>query len=369
MQNQANSISVTEMTARLRLIRTEGIGPVSFRRLLGRFGSAASAMKQLDERKYKPASQSTCEDELAALEARGGTALFWGTDAYPAQLAATEDAPPILLCLGNANILHQASVAIVGARNASANGIKLTQQIAKGLSDAGFVTVSGLARGIDTACHSHSLSAGTTACMAGGLDIIYPPENKKLYEAIIENGAVVSEMPMGAEPQARHFPRRNRIISGLARAVLIVEAAKKSGSLITARYAADQGRDVFAVPGSPLDPRAQGTNQLIKDGATLTECADDIISELQSLPLIAAPASKQGKSVQLSFSPSEVAAKSINGNGETSLLSLLGATPVQLDDLIRLSGLPADTVNATILDYELEGKITRHSGGRISRNL
>ncbi|TNE60734.1 MAG: DNA-protecting protein DprA [Alphaproteobacteria bacterium] len=373
MTNLTNELPDSEKLARLRLMRTDGIGPVTFRQLLSRFGSAERAIPGMNDlarkggrhKDIKPADQGACERELAALAAFGGTALFWGTSLYPPLLAEIEDAPPVLFVAGDPARLFHTSVGIVGARNASATGLKLTRTIAAGLSAKGVTIVSGLARGVDTAAHMASLAGGTVACVAGGLDIIYPPENRALHAAICEGGAIVSEMAMGAEPQARHFPRRNRLISGLSKGVLVVEAARRSGSLITARFAADQGRDVYAVPGSPLDPRAEGTNQLIKDGATLVRDAADILAELDSLPLMHTPVIRASRHTDL---PPARPVPDGPRAGE-ALLSMLTQSPIHMDEIVRLSGLPADTVSALFLEYELAGKIARHSGGRVSRLL
>lgn len=369
------SFSDKERLARLRLIRTDGIGPVLFRQLIMRFGSGVTAAEQAPELaassgRRKPlriADARDCARELEAVNRLDAQAFFWGESAYPYRLAATEDAPPVLYTLGNTDLLSPTStLGVVGARNASASGIKLTGMLAGKVSDAGTVIVSGLARGIDAAAHKASLSA-TVACVAGGLDVIYPRENTELYHKLTSDGLVVSEMPPGTQPQARHFPRRNRIISGLSDGVLIVEAALRSGSLITARCALEQGRDVFAVPGSPLDPRSQGANKLLKDGAILVGNADDILNELSTW--------HQGKQpilqADFDFTPREIITTSerIRTTTETSegtLLSLLSPSAVHIDDVIRLSGLPTEAVLSGFLELELAGKITRHAGGKVS---
>src|SRR5439155_7265310 len=273
----------------LRLCRSESIGPVTFYALLRRFGSAAAALDALP-RLSRPAvatGRRDAEVELAAVERLGGRIVCWGEPLYPSALAAVEDAPPVLTVLGRPEMLPRLLlapiVAVVGARNASANGRRLARDLAAELGEAGIVVVSGLARGIDAAAHLGALETGSVAVVAGGADIVYPEENRGLHEALARDGAILAEMPLGTEPQARHFPRRNRIISGIALGVVVVEAAAKSGPLITARYALEQGREVFAVPGSPLDPRSRGANDLLRNGATLTETSDDIMAQLGPL--------------------------------------------------------------------------------------
>jgi len=273
----------------LRLCRTGTIGPVSFYALLRRFGSARAALEMLPQLARRgersdtviPVTRAAAEAELAALQRLGARLVCWGEPIYPSGLAAVEDAPPILAVLGRAELLGSPIVAVVGARNASANGRRFSRDLAAALGQGGIVVVSGLARGIDAAAHLGALETGSIAVVAGGLDVVYPEENRGLHEALTRQGAIVAELPLGTEPQARHFPRRNRIISGMALGVVVVEAAARSGSLITARFALEQGRDVFAVPGSPLDPRCRGSNDLLRHGAILTENAEDVLSHLQ----------------------------------------------------------------------------------------
>lgn len=378
-----NTLSDREKLAQLRLIRTEGVGPVMFRGLLEKFGNVLTALDGAVELSKKngrrkplvPPSEQACEAELDRLGRFGATALFLGAPDYPEKLAATEDAPPVLFVKGRLELLENQAVGIVGARNASVSGIKFTKQVAHDLAEAGVTVVSGLARGIDTAAHQASLEAGTVACVAGGLDIHYPPENETLQQHIGETGLLISEMPMGIRPQARHFPRRNRLISGLSDGVLVVEAAIKSGSLITARFALEQGRDVFAVPGSPLDPRAAGGNRLIRDGARLVEQAADILDELQAAPpkpVRPVAHVTPVTTAKVSHMSHPIVTKPANGHapaisGGDSLLSMLSGSPVHMDDIVRTTGASADEVMATLLDLELAGKITRHTGGRISR--
>jgi DNA processing protein len=282
------ALSDPERTDRLRLARTFSIGPVTFRRLLDRFHSAAEALRALPDlarqsgaELLRPPSRAQAEDEIAALARFGGTFLALGEAGYPEPLAAVEDAPPLLALRGDSALLARPSIGVVGARNASAGGRRLAEELSRDLGAAGLVVVSGLARGIDAAAHQGALVSGTVAVFAGGLDQVYPPEHDDLAQAILDHGgALISEMPLGTEPQARHFPRRNRLVSGLSRGVLVIEAALKSGSLTTARFALEQGREVMAVPGSPLDPRCRGTNQLLRDGAGLVETAADALLHL-----------------------------------------------------------------------------------------
>ncbi len=290
-----------ERRAWLRLARTENVGPVTFRNLIARFGSASAALEELPRmaargggKNFVLPDASEAARELDALTKLGGRMIASCENDYPRGLAALEAPPPVISVLGHPHLLQKEMIAIVGARNASALARKFADTLSRELGFAGLVVVSGLARGIDASAHEAALAVGTVAVLAGGVDIIYPPENDRLYAAIKNQGVVLSEMRLGEAPQARHFPRRNRIISGLARGVVVVEAAEKSGSLITAQYALDQGREVFAVPGSPLDPRAKGANRLIREGATLTESAEDILSVLSPM-LGAAFASRKSR--------------------------------------------------------------------------
>jgi DNA processing protein len=277
-----------ERTDRLRLARTFSVGPVTFRRLLDRFHSAAEALRALPElarqagaERLRPPSRAEAEDEIASLARLGGRFLALGEPGYPEPLAAIEDAPPLLALRGDPALLCRPAIAVVGARNASAGGRRLAEELSRDLGATGLVVVSGLARGIDAAAHQGALASGTVAVFAGGLDEVYPPEHSELAEHILDQGgALLSEMPLGTEPQARHFPRRNRLVSGLSQGVLVIEAALKSGSLTTARFALEQGREVMAVPGSPLDPRCRGTNQLLREGAGLVETAADALLHL-----------------------------------------------------------------------------------------
>jgi DNA processing protein len=355
---------------------------VTFFALLRRFGSAAAAIEALPRlssaktaRPVTPVGQRAAEAELAAIERLGGRLLCWGEPLYPALLAAVENAPPVLTVLGRPELLpgllRAPIVAVVGARNASANGRRLARELAAGLGEAGLVVASGMARGIDAAAHLGALASGTVAVLAGGADIVYPEENRGLYDAMRQGGAILAELPLHAEPQARHFPRRNRIISGLALGVVVVEAAAKSGSLITARYALEQGREVFAVPGSPLDPRCRGCNDLLRNGATLTETAADVIDQLGPIlqgrapPQRALPAPK-GRAFEEPFS-APFSAPVSDEDALDLLLEHLSPTPVAVDELVRQCQMSAASVATLLLELELAGRIERHPGNLVSR--
>jgi DNA processing protein len=357
-----------ERRDRLRLIRTDNVGPITYFQLLGHFGSATAALQALPDlarrggraRPPRIPSIAEADAEIAMAAKRGARLIAAGEPAYPAVLAAVSDAPPVLYVLGRGEPLLQRAVAIVGARNASANGIRFARQLASDLGAAGLVIVSGLARGIDTAAHQGALATGTVAVMAGGLDVVYPPENDRLHAEIAERGTVVSEMPPGLEPQARHFPRRNRIVSGLSVGVIVVEASPKSGSLITARLAGEQGREVFAVPGSPLDPRARGTNDLIRQGATLTEGAADVLAALGAgLAAAPPPAAEPPKSAVIEDEASLLTARQC-------VTEKLAPAPVPVDEIIRQCQLPAALVLTILLELELAGRLTRHPGNQVS---
>ena len=345
---------------------------MTFFALLRRFGSAEGAIDALPllSRPVRPMGRREAEAELAAIERLGGRLLCWGEPLYPELLAAVEDAPPVLTVLGRPELLAAPIVAVVGARNASANGRRLGRELAAGLGEAGVVVASGMARGIDAAAHLGALDSGTVAVLAGGADIVYPEENRGLYDAMRERGAILAELPLGAEPQARHFPRRNRIISGLALGVVVVEAAAKSGSLITARYALEQGREVFAVPGSPLDPRCRGCNDLLRNGATLTETAADVIDQLgprlqdREPPVRRQrlPAGRKGPLPLVAPPPAPAG----GDDGLDLLLEYLSPTPVAVDELVRQCQMSAASVATLLLELELAGRIERHPGNLVS---
>ncbi|MDJ0970990.1 MAG: DNA-processing protein DprA [Kiloniellales bacterium] len=358
----------------LRLIRSENVGPITCRRLLAQFGSAAAALEALPElarrggrrRPVRLCPPDEAERQLDALEDLGARVLTLADPEYPLALAAIDDPPPVISVLGDAALLTRRAVAVVGARNASANGRRFAKQLAADLGRAGLVVTSGLARGIDTAAHEGALDGGTVAVLAGGPDVVYPRENDALYEAVRERGAVVSEMPAGLVPQARHFPRRNRLISGLSVGVLVVEAAPRSGSLITARLALEQGREVFAVPGSPLDPRARGCNHLIRQGAVLTESAEDVVEALEGF--------LAERRIRRESGPGPVPEMPESGQDEATearaiVKQLLGPSPVLLDEVARQAQLSAAMVNRVLLELELAGRVVRHPGNRVSLTM
>ena len=333
------------------------------------YGGAGAALKALpDLARRGGASRAItvlplddAKREFEAAQRQGVRFVALGEQDYPARLQAIDDAPPLLAVRGQASALAFPMVAIVGSRNASAAGVRFAERMSRDLGQAGFATASGLARGIDAAAHRASLSTGTVAVLAGGQDRIYPPEHKDLLASLLEHGAAVSEMPMGWEPRARDFPRRNRLISGLALGVVIVEAAVRSGSLITARMALEQGREVFAVPGSPLDPRAEGTNGLLKQGATLTTEAADVISVLR--PIMGSPLAGQQITEPDTLSQSD---GEPDNNVRARIVSLLGPVPVSLDELIRLSGTTPALVRMTLLELDIAGRLTRQPGGLVA---
>jgi len=354
-----------ERRAWLRLARTENVGPVTFRNLIARFGSASAALEELPrlaarggKGNFVLADESEAARELEALAKLSGRMIASCEPEYPPGLRALEAPPPVISVLGHPHLLQKEMIAIVGARNASALARKLADTLSRELGFAGLVVVSGLARGIDAAAHEAALAVGTVAVVAGGVDVVYPPENEKLYAAIKNQGVVLSEMRLGEAPQARHFPRRNRIISGLSRGVVVVEAAEKSGSLITAQCALDQGREIFAVPGSPLDPRARGANRLIKEGAVLTESAEDIVSVLS--PMLGG-GFREPEAPPLSPPETDAEADRIRAAVEEAL----GPAPVEIDELIRQLRAPAAAVLTVILELELAGRCVRQPGNRV----
>jgi DNA processing protein len=364
-------LSDTERRAWLRLARTENVGPVTFRNLIARFGSASAALDELPRmaqrgggKSFVLPDESEAMRELEALAKLGGRMIASCEPDYPRGLATLEAPPPLISVLGHPHLLQKEMIAMVGARNASALARKFADTLSREMGFAGLVVVSGLARGIDASAHDAALAVGTVAVVAGGVDIVYPPENQKLYDAIRNQGVIVSEMRLGEAPQARHFPRRNRIISGLARGVVVVEAAEKSGSLITAACALEQGREVFAVPGSPLDPRARGANRLIQEGATLVQGAEDILEVLR--PMLASgfeePYDDSGSGAPSAMAALEAEADRIRAAVEESL----GPAPVAIDELIRQLGAPAAAVLTVILELELAGRCARQPGNLVS---
>ncbi len=370
---------------RLRLIRSSRIGPISYRQLIARFKSATAALDALPDlarrgggKAIKIADKAAVEREIAATEKLGATFLFCDEPAYPKLLSQLSDAPAILILRGRSELLDTVSVAMVGARNASAAACKLAHMLAHKLTEERLTVVSGLARGIDTAAHRGALEGATIAVIAGGIDNNYPPENAKLQDEIAEKGLVVSEMPFGTEPRARHFPHRNRIIAGLSRGTVVVEAAPRSGSLITARLAGEAGREVMAIPGSPLDPRSRGCNGLIRDGATLVQSADDIIEAISGWNV-------QTGSQSAFYEPplqdgfdfndedqddlSDVAltepVNDLRNDDRDRLENLLSRTFVSTDELIRQAALPVEVVQLALLEMELAGRLERGAGAKV----
>jgi DNA processing protein len=366
------TLSDAERRAWLRLARTQNVGPATFSALITRFGSATKAIAEVPRlarrgggaETLRVPSDAEAQHEIDGLRKRHGRLVASCEPEFPPGLAALDAPPPVISILGRAELLQRDMVAVVGARNASALGRKFAGQLTSELGRAGFVVTSGLARGIDAAAHEGALKSGTCAVVAGGIDIIYPPENAKLYERIAADGAVIAEMPLGQSPQARHFPRRNRIISGLSRGVVVVEAAEGSGSLITANYALEQGREVFAVPGSPLDPRAKGTNRLIRDGATLTETAEDVIAVLRTQ----AGGFREPPGAHSPIARDTAALDAEADQARARLEELLGPAPVDVDELIRQCGAPVTVALAALLELELAGRLERHPGGKVSRS-
>ncbi|WP_029416387.1 DNA-processing protein DprA [Brevundimonas bacteroides] len=360
------SLSPAERFARLRLARTDRVGPVSFRQLLQRFSSAERALDALPDLVRKGGGHGFAlppveriEAELAAADRIGARLIVLGDPEHPPRLAALDPPPPVLWVRGDASLLAKDSVAIVGARIASAGGQRIARGLAQQLGEVGFVVVSGLARGIDAAAHAGSLPTGTVAVLGGGVDDVYPPDNAALYDQIVDQGAVVSESPMGARAQARDFPRRNRIISGLSRGVIVVEAEIRSGSLITARLANEQGREVFAVPGSPLDPRSKGPNELLRQGAHICEGIDDVIRGLETLRTLAEPPVDN---------PFDACAP--DGEPDAAFLdrvaALLSPTPTPRDEIARALNVPVADVAAALLELSLMGRATLLPGALAS---
>jgi DNA processing protein len=364
-------LSQNEAFARIRLLRSPNIGPVSYRQLIARFGTAAAALDALPDLAsrgrgpYRPASAESIEREVAAVRKAGARYLFNDQPDYPALLAELDSAQPIVTCRGRLALASAPCVALVGARNASAAAVKLAREFAGGLAEAGFTVVSGLARGIDGAAHEGAFPA-TIGVIASGIDIAYPPQHTALQERIASEALLVAEQPPGTEPRGRHFPSRNRIIAGLALGTLVVEAAPKSGSLITARLAGEAGREVMAIPGSPLDARALGCNQLIREGAVLVQTPEEVIELLQSFT--GAPRSRFRVSEGAAdFDYAELAEAEWDASDTEAVAALLSNAPVAVDELIRQTGASAASVHMTLLELELAGEIERHEGGLVRR--
>lgn len=363
-----------ERRAALRLYRTERVGPVTYRHLITQYGSASKALEAIPElarrggaaRLPKSPPMSQIERELEALNALGGRLLLDSDCEFPASLKAAEGYPPLLCVIGDASLLDRSMIAIVGARNASPNGARMALKMAQDLGEAEHVIVSGLARGIDTAAHKGALKGGTVAVLAGGVDQIYPKENSDLYHQIAQGGLVVSDMPLGTEPVARLFPKRNRIIAGLSRAVVLVEAKLQSGTLITAQHGLDYGRQIFAVPGAPYDPRAGGCNQWIREGAILVRGAKDILYDLDP----GLSTSLQAQEDDLPLLGTIKAEPSYDAQSlhdvRVFLREKLSVDPISVDELLSECQYPAMLMNAALLEMELAGKLERHPGGAIA---
>ncbi|WP_371169638.1 DNA-processing protein DprA [Aliiroseovarius sp. 2305UL8-7] len=377
-------LTAEDELAWIRLLRSRRVGVATFFRLLGEHGTAQAALDALPEvaqaagvKNYTPCPVEIAEEELRRAHFAGARMISWGTPEYPELLSEISDPPPFFWAIGDVALLHRPMVALIGARNASSIGIRMARKLTRELSEAGFTTVSGLARGIDTVAHEVAVEVGTTvAVMAGGVDVIYPKENTVLAEDIARKGLRVSEQAPGLTPQARHFPRRNRLISGLARAVVVVEAAAKSGSLITARNALDQGRDVLAVPGHPFDARATGCNFLIRDGAALIRGAEDVIEAIGPARPAPSDAVKTPAPVAHAATDRQEPVQDRNlketAKLHSQILSRLGPSPLAEDQLIRdlggTSGMASAEILPELVTLELEGRITRQPGGLLSKH-
>ncbi|HEY6259592.1 MAG TPA: DNA-processing protein DprA [Xanthobacteraceae bacterium] len=373
MSESENGVRLTDQERLdwLRLIRSENIGPRTFRTLVDQFGSAQAALASLPGLARRggaggPAricAQADAERELKSAWSLGIELVALGEPGYPWRLAMIDDPPPLVAVRGDLAILQRPMIAVVGARNASAAGIKLAGHLARALGEAGLVVVSGLARGIDAAAHRASLETGTIAALAGGHNHIYPPEHVELAGMILAHGVTLTEMPLDREPRSHDFPRRNRLISGLAVGVVVVEAARRSGSLITTRMALEQGREVFAVPGSPLDPRAEGSNSLLKQGAILVTEAEDVLAVLR--PILDQPLERRLAEEATPAAPAPPAAEP-GPDERNRIVALLGPVPVSIDDLVRLAGRPPAVVRTVLLELEVAGRLQRHGGGLVS---
>lgn len=362
----ADNFGARDKLARLQLIRSANIGPVTYSQLIARFGTAQAALQAIPDlaargggRPPRLASLSDIEREVERVRALGARYMFLGQQDYPHLLAEIENAPPAIIYQGRLELLDRPMIAMVGARNASAAACRFARGLAQDLGRAGATIVSGLARGIDTAAHEGSLASGTVGVIASGIDIAFPPENATLQERMAQDGLVLAEQPPGTQPLARHFPSRNRIIAGLSAGTVVVEAAPRSGSLITARLAAESGREVMAVPGSPLDPRAQGCNLLIREGATLVQNAADVMEAIGPMD------SRLVRQERLNFTHEPVPIDATDRE-RRDVAVLLSLTPVPVDEIIRQSALAPAIVQTVLLELELAGRLERHAGGRVS---
>jgi DNA processing protein len=371
MDTVPSTISNEERLNRLRLMRSQNVGPTTFLALMEHFSSAAEALSAAPElsrrggrkRAIRLADRATVEAEVEALDRLGGKLIALGEDGYPTPLAAIADPPPLIQVLGDVTLLRRDCIGLVGARNASAAGRRFARDMAADLGACDLVVASGMARGIDTAAHQGALKTGTIAVVAGGVDVAYPRENQPLYEDLIAHGAVIAEQPLGTQPIARHFPPRNRLISGLSLGVLVVEAAPRSGSLITARMALEQGRELFAVPGSPLDPRYRGTNGLIRNGAVLTEGVEDVMVNLEAMK---SASGQQDFAPKITRQPIDFPDGMEDSRAQATILDLLGPIPVSIDELLRECQLSHAVMVTVLLELELAGRVERHPGNRVS---
>jgi DNA processing protein len=369
-------LSDTERLDWLRLIRSAPVGATTFHRLLSRYGTAAAALDVLPalmarggaHHQVKLCSQDDAKEEMARLSSFGARLVAFGEPDYPPLLAEIDFPPPLLAVKGDMALLAKPAVALVGARNASASGRKFAQDLAMALSAHGLAIASGLARGIDTAAHRGALAQGTVAVVAGGIDIVYPQENHDLQKMIACQGVIMAEMPFGTQPTARHFPQRNRIIAGLVLGVVVIEAARHSGSLITARYGLDYNREVMAVPGSPLDPRAAGGNELIRQGAALVTCAEDVLNALGPglVPENEARARPESPRFSEVFQENKPESGDPGEDERQTIMEALSPTPASIDELIQASGLRPGVVQTILLELELAGRLERHGGQRVS---
>jgi DNA processing protein len=367
-------LGAEQRLACLRLIRSDNVGPVTFRELINHYGGAEQALEALPElarrggRTLRICPRDRAERELEAAAKIGARPVFTIEPGYPALLAHVDAPPPAVYVKGREGLLSQPAIAIVGSRQASAAGLTLARRFAALLGQRGLVTVSGLARGIDAAVHEASLASGTIAVLAGGIDFVYPPENARLQAAIAETGCLVTEMPPGFEPRAKDFPRRNRLVSGMAHGVVVIEAARRSGTLSTARMAAEQGREVFAVPGHPLDPRAEGTNHLLKSGATLVTSADDVLDAMA--PVLAGSEVVQESSAAYASEPDPPLPLRppplIGGSDRERVLDAMGPNPIAVDDLARATELGPRELRIILMELDLAGRIERHGQGLVS---
>ncbi len=368
------SLADTDLASILQLIRSENVGPITFFNLLEYYGSVEKALRALPDlakkggsRAPKLCARAKAEEELLALHDHDITVIPYGADAYPEALLAVDDAPPLLMLNGSSDVWQKPCIGIVGARNASGNGCQFARKIAHDLGEQGYTIVSGLARGVDGYAHSGALESGTVGVIAGGINTVYPPEHASLYQQLFAQGAVITEVPFNTSPQARHFPARNRIIAGMCKAVVVIEAARRSGTLITARMALEYGRDVLAVPGSPLDPRCEGTNDLIKQGAGVITSADDVIEALATPRPFAMSEPLAPEYRHYEYEETAATPALDTESAQSLILEKLSPSPIHLDELAAQCHIMPHQMQVALLQLELSGAIERHAGGRISK--